>query len=32
MTGFNRQILTYAMHNVGMEHKTQKPIELLEFF
>ncbi len=30
-TGFNRQILTYAMHNVGMEHKTQKPIELLEF-
>ncbi len=31
MTGFNRQILTYAMHNVGMEHKTQKPIELLEF-
>lgn len=31
MTGFNRQILTYPMHNVGMEHKTQKPIELLEF-
>jgi site-specific DNA-methyltransferase (adenine-specific) len=30
-TGFNRQILTYAMHNVGMEHKTQKPIDLLEF-
>lgn len=31
MTGFNRQILTYAMHNVGMGHKTQKPLELLEF-
>jgi site-specific DNA-methyltransferase (adenine-specific) len=31
MTGFNRQILTYAMHNVGLEHKTQKPIGLLEF-
>ena len=31
MTGFNRQILTYAMHNVGMVHPTQKPLELLEF-
>ena len=30
-TGFNRQILTYSMHNVGLEHKTQKPIDLLEF-
>ena len=30
-TGFNRQILTYAMHNVGMVHKTQKPIDLIEF-
>jgi len=30
-TGFNRQILTYAMHNVGLLHKTQKPLELVKF-
>ena len=30
-TGFNRQILTYAMHNVGLLHKTQKPLELIKF-
>jgi DNA modification methylase len=31
MTGFNRQILTYALHNVGLLHKTQKPLELVKF-
>jgi site-specific DNA-methyltransferase (adenine-specific) len=30
-TGFNRQILSYSMHNIGLLHKTQKPIDLLEF-
>ena len=30
-TGFNRQILKYSMHNVGLLHKTQKPLELIEF-
>ena len=30
-TGFNRQILKYSMHNVGLFHKTQKPLELMEF-
>lgn len=31
MTGFNRQILTYSMHNVGLLHKTQKPLDLISF-
>ncbi len=30
-TGFNRQILKYSMHNVGLLHKTQKPLELLKY-
>lgn len=30
-TGYNRQIITYGMHNVGQVHPTQKPVELLEF-
>ena len=30
-TGFNRQILTYAMHNVGLNHPTEKPLDLVEF-
>ncbi len=30
-TGYNRQILQYGMHNVGLLHPTQKPVDLLEF-
>lgn len=30
-TGYPRQILTYKMHNVGLFHPTQKPVELLEY-
>lgn len=30
-TGYNRQILKYSMHNVGLLHPCQKPLELLEF-
>ena len=30
-TGYNRQILTYSLHNVGLLHPCQKPLELLEF-
>lgn len=30
-TGYNRQILKYSMHNVGLLHPCQKPIDLLEF-
>lgn len=30
-TGYNRQILKYSMHNVGLLHPCQKPTELLEF-
>ena len=30
-TGFNRQILNYSMHNVGLLHKTQKPLDLVKF-
>ena len=30
-TGYNRQILTYPLHNVGLLHPCQKPLELLEF-
>jgi site-specific DNA-methyltransferase (adenine-specific) len=31
MTGYNRQILTYELHNVGLLHPCQKPLPLLEF-
>jgi len=30
-TGFNRQILKYSMHNVGLLHPTQKPVPLMEY-
>ena len=30
-TGYNRQILKYSLHNVGLLHPCQKPVELLEF-
>ena len=30
-TGYNRQILKYSLHNVGLLHPCQKPLELLEF-
>lgn len=30
-TGYNRQIITYSLHNVGLLHPTQKPLELMEF-
>jgi len=30
-TGYNRQILTYELHNVGLFHPCQKPLPLLEF-
>lgn len=30
-TGYNRQILKHSLHNVGLFHPCQKPIELLEF-
>lgn len=30
-TGYNRQIITYGIHNVGLLHPTQKPLELIEF-
>ena len=30
-TGYNRQIISYSLHNVGLLHPCQKPTELLEF-
>ena len=30
-TGYNRQILKYSLHNVGLLHPCQKPLELLKF-
>ena len=30
-TGYNREILTYSLHNIGLLHPCQQPIELLEF-
>ena len=30
-TGYNRQIITYSLHNVGLLHPCQKPLELIEF-
>ena len=30
-TGFNRQILKYSMHNVGLLHPTQKPEALMTY-
>ena len=30
-TGYNRQILKYSLHNVGLLHPTQKPLELIKF-
>ena len=30
-TGYNRQILKYSLHNVGLLHPTQKPLALMEY-
>lgn len=29
--GYPRQVLDYSMHNVGLLHPTQKPVDLLEY-
>lgn len=31
VTGYNRQILEFGMHNGGLLHPTQKPVALLEY-
>ena len=31
ITGYNRQIIQFGLHNVGLLHPTQKPVDLLEY-